>query len=188
MPGTLAVIDFMALLGLLVLGQQIIAALYKITPPKDVQQLQNERHLRVLSLLIASIGFWLQFSYVPMALFLAGLGVSVAGLVMALWAQIVLGRNWVPGVGLYRNHKLVTSGPYRKIRHPLYTGMAMVFLGGAIMCANPVLIFAAITMFLSLLIRLPLEEAALKKRFGKRWSQYEKSTGVFLPRLRRKPR
>ena len=188
MPGYLAQIDFLALFVLLVMGQQVIAGHFKIKAPKDIKKLPNEKIFRLLSLLLVSVGFMVQLKIVPMVLFIAGFATSFAGVALALWAQVVLGRNWVPGIGLYRNHKLVTRGPYRLVRHPIYTGISFLFFGGAIMCANPALFFAAVAMSLSLVIRFPLEEAALKKKFGKRWNQYEKSTGSFLPRFRQSPR
>lgn len=188
MPGSLAQIVFLALCLLLFLGQQIIAGHYKVSPQKDMKQLPNERIFRLLSLLLISVGPLVQMKNIPTVLFFSGLTVSVAGVALALWAQVALGRNWVPGIGLYRNHKLVTSGPYQLVRHPIYTGISLLFFGGTIMCANPALFFAGIAMSLSLIIRFPLEEAALKKKFGKRWNQYEKSSGSFLPRFRQPPR
>lgn len=115
----------------------------------------------------------------------AGLLLILAGLIFSLWAQWVLGRNWVGGIALRKGHKLVTSGPYRFIRHPLYSGMLISAAGLALFSFN---ILFAVSCFMyagSFLTRIPAEERLLLKKFKNRYEQYAATSGMLFPRLRK---
>ena len=61
-----------------------------------------------------------------------GVAVTVAGIAFAIWARWHLGENWSATVTLKEGHELISSGPYRYIRHPIYTGMLLAFVGTAL--------------------------------------------------------
>lgn len=84
----------------------------------------------------------------------------------AAWAQRHLGRNVTTTVVTKEGHQLVTSGPYRWIRHPLYSAGMAFFLSLAILTSNWIPLLASVVVFLALLARLPKEEARLLERFG----------------------
>jgi protein-S-isoprenylcysteine O-methyltransferase Ste14 len=65
-----------------------------------------------------------------------GLILNVAGITVLVWARQRLGRNWSQTVSVKEGHELVTSGPYRWIRHPMYTGGLIAFLGSAIVAGG----------------------------------------------------
>src|SRR5262249_36216876 len=77
---------------------------------------------------------WLRIQLWPRTLPIALLGdaVALAGLCVMLWARVGLGRNWSGGVNLKQDHELVTRGPYRFVRHPIYSGLLLMALGWAI--------------------------------------------------------
>ena len=64
--------------------------------------------------------------------FWLGAAVTVSGLLFAVWAREHLGRNWSSQVSIKQDHELITSGPYAVVRHPIYTGILVGFLGLAI--------------------------------------------------------
>ena len=100
-------------------------------------------------------------------------------------AQRALGRNVSPTVMTHEDHELVTDGPFRWIRNPLYTAGALLFTGLGLISASGFLLVGAPVALVLVTIRLPSEEAELEKRFGDAYRDYVRRTGRFLPRLRR---
>jgi protein-S-isoprenylcysteine O-methyltransferase Ste14 len=115
----------------------------------------------------------------------AGFTLVVAGLLLSMSAQRALGSNWLKGVGLHRHHMLVTTGPYRYVRHPLYTGIAISQLGIALFSMNRWMDGACFFLACFFILRVPEEEALLSKRFGKQFELYCTQTGLFLPKISR---
>lgn len=124
------------------------------------------------------------------------------GLILRIWAQITLGRNWSINVRLAQKHSLITTGPYSIVRHPMYSAYGLFALGTFFLTQSIGMENASIyravlaheiqktlidTWFLFLLlvaIRACSEELALKDRFGLVFDHYEKDTGMFFPNLR----
>lgn len=105
-----------------------------------------------------------------------------------IWAQRSLGRSVSPTVIVRKEHGLVTEGPYRYIRHPLYTAGAAFFLSIAVMTESWFLLVALVLLFGVLFIRTPKEEAKLVEAYGSEYRHYMQRTGRFFPRLfRRNP-
>lgn len=95
-----------------------------------------------------------------------------------------LGRNISETVLTKEDHELVTKGPYRWVRHPLYTAGTLLLIGAALTAANALL--GALTALAAVLIRLvvvPHEEARLIETFGDAYRDYRRRTGTLLPRL-----
>ena len=105
---------------------------------------------------------------------------------LVLAAQRALGRNVSPTVITHDDHVLVTSGPYRWIRNPLYTAGAALFTGLGLVSASAFLLVGAFVALALVAIRLPSEEAELERRFGQAYRDYVRRTGRFLPRLRQR--
>ena len=129
----------------------------------------------------------LDWSFVDLPPALRWLGAAlVAFLVIpfVVSAQRALGRNVSPTVMTHEDHELVTSGPYRWIRNPLYTAGGLVFTGLGLVAASWFLIAAAALAVTLVRLRLPTEEAELEARFGQEYRGYARRTGRFLPRWR----
>lgn len=123
--------------------------------------------------------------FVPqgLAVEVAGLVVTVTGLALAVWARYSLGGNWSGAVTLKEGHELIGSGPYRRIRHPIYTGFDVGIAGTALVVGEwrGVLAFAiAVVMYL---FKARKEEAWLTREFGPAFEEHRARTGMFLPRL-----
>jgi protein-S-isoprenylcysteine O-methyltransferase Ste14 len=101
------------------------------------------------------------------------------------WVLSTLGRNVSETMLTKDHHELVTGGPYRWIRHPLYTTGVVLFAALGLMAANWfILLFAVLALLSMRLVVVPLEERALLARFGADYHQYIRRTGAMLPRLR----
>ena len=129
----------------------------------------------------------LEWSFIelPSVVRWAGAGLVLLLIPFIVSAQRALGRNVSPTVMTHGDHELVTDGPYRWIRNPLYTAGAMLFTGLGLISASAFLLVGALVALVLVAIRLPSEEAELEKRFGQAYRDYVRRTGRFLPRLRR---
>ena len=116
------------------------------------------------------------------ALMMAAVVVTALGLLFAVWARLALGSNWSGTVTIKANHRLVQSGPYRFIRHPIYTGMLAALLATAITqrLVTGVLGFAVVAF--ALYRKARREESFLSDEFGDAFTEHRQHTGMFLPR------
>ncbi len=122
-----------------------------------------------------SLPTWLRWS---------GAGLGAATLPLSYWVFRSLGKNVSPTVETRENHELVTSGPYRWVRHPLYSVGTAFFVSLSLVAANWFMGLASLSALLMLLVRLPREEAKLIERFGDEYREYMRRTGRFFPRLK----
>ena len=100
------------------------------------------------------------------------------------WVFVSLGRNVSETVLTKQDHELVATGPYRWVRHPLYTtGLALILAVGLMLSSWVVLLLAGITLAFMWLVVIPVEERELLARFGDRYRGYAGRTGRLLPRL-----
>jgi protein-S-isoprenylcysteine O-methyltransferase Ste14 len=110
----------------------------------------------------------------------------VAGLIsvpLLYWLFKSIGKNISQTVGTRKEHQLVTTGPYRWIRHPLYSVGTLMALSIALIASNWFIAIAVLGALVMLLVRLPKEEANLITRFGSDYTDYMERTGRLLPRL-----
>jgi protein-S-isoprenylcysteine O-methyltransferase Ste14 len=117
---------------------------------------------------------WLRWVGVGLALF--------AGLVV-VWMFRTLGRNLTDTVVTRKEHTLVTAGPYRWVRHHLYTSAALLIPASSLLAANWFFFAIGCVVFLLLVIRTRKEEENLIARFGDDSRNYMQRTGRFVPRL-----
>ncbi len=114
-----------------------------------------------------------------------GVSMGLVSVVLIYWVFSNLGNNVSPTVVTRKNHTLVTSGPYRWVRHPLYTTGFLSYIGFVLLSENAFIAVLALIGMVFLRIRLPKEEARLIERFGDEYRAYMRSTGTFLPKLTR---
>ncbi len=122
----------------------------------------------------------------PAALRWSAVACSIAALALLRWADAALGENLSVAPQLKPNHQLITTGPYRWIRHPIYLAALLYFAGLAILAAN---VLVAICSFggMAILVatRVAKEDRRLEERFGDQYRQWAARTGRLLPRFRR---
>jgi protein-S-isoprenylcysteine O-methyltransferase Ste14 len=119
---------------------------------------------------------WLRL---PGALVLAG-GITILGI-----AHHHLGKSFHSFVVSKENQVLVETGPYRWIRHPIYTAYILNYIGGGLLSSNLILTIVPVTMFSILVaIRMGKEEEVLKETFGQKYIEYMKCTGRLVPQIR----
>jgi protein-S-isoprenylcysteine O-methyltransferase Ste14 len=111
----------------------------------------------------------------------AGAALCVAGVAFAIWARVALGSNWGMPMTRHANPELVTAGPYRWVRHPIYTGLLGMLIGTALVFPLALLPVAVIAVFM--LISASREERDMEEQFGDAWRAYRKVSKRFLPFL-----
>lgn len=129
---------------------------------------------------------WISFAALPLPAAARWLGFAfcLVALPLLVWMFRSLGNNITDTVQTRSNAQLVLQGPYRYIRHPLYSFGVLFFVGIAMMAANAlILLFGAVALTM-LLLRTPNEEGKLVEKFGDSYRAYMEQTGRFWPRLR----
>ncbi|MGA9631731.1 MAG: isoprenylcysteine carboxylmethyltransferase family protein [Candidatus Acidiferrales bacterium] len=123
---------------------------------------------------------FLPWSY---SIFALGAALTWAGVAFAIWARYHIGRYWSASVALKAGHELIRTGPYARIRHPIYTGILLSFVGTAIAIGRYRAIAAFAIMLISFIWKSKREEALLAGQFGPAFEEHRSHTGFFLPRL-----
>jgi protein-S-isoprenylcysteine O-methyltransferase Ste14 len=196
-------IDLRWLAALAGLGT-LVYALYKMflaqSRPSGYQSGSAHKLLRTRYLAAATLVFiFLEFILwkplpirLPLGLQLVvsilGAVIFFASLVLYLWGLHTLGENFNAssgfGVRLNQAHRLVTSGPYAFIRHPMYLAVILVGWGGLLLFRTWAMLVFALIM-LGLIARARREEAALARVFGRQWDVYKRHVPGWVPQLER---
>lgn len=123
----------------------------------------------------------------PLPIWLRRVGGLLGLITVALFFRVhhALGGNWSVSAGTTGQHTLVTAGPYRRIRHPMYSTLFVWALAFFLLSANWLVGGTWLALGLVAASRAGREEAALLERFGAEYRAYMRRTGRFLPRLRR---
>ena len=108
---------------------------------------------------------------------------AVVGIGLAIWARIYLGRQWSSAVEIRADHKLIASGPYARLRHPIYTGMLTAMLGTALTLGEWRGLVAVLIATIGFSYKAKREERFLKDEFGSAFDEHRRRTGFLLPRL-----
>jgi len=130
---------------------------------------------------------WMRWSSLdlPAPLRWSGAGLGAVSLALTLWIFRTIGKNITSTVETREEHELVTGGPYRWVRHPLYTVGTSFFVSLGIVAANWFMELASLSVLVMLLIRLPKEDEKLIERFGDEYRAYIERTRRLLPRIKR---
>jgi protein-S-isoprenylcysteine O-methyltransferase Ste14 len=106
----------------------------------------------------------------------------LVGLIIAIYARAALGGNWSARVSLKENHELIQSGPYRVIRHPIYSGLLLMILGTALLTGQMSAFIALVICFAGFWMKLRQEEALLKQHLPG-YPEYMRRTKALVPFL-----
>lgn len=110
-----------------------------------------------------------------------GVAITALGHAFAVRARVHLGKNWSGRVVLKEDHQLITSGPYRFVRHPIYTGILTAQLGSAI-ASGDYKGFIGVALFTAAYIRkIRMEEKVLSSHFGTAWADFKAHTRALIP-------
>lgn len=125
----------------------------------------------------------LAWRFVPESAFIAytGLALTLAGIGFAIWARTYLGKNWSSNVTIKEGHRLMRSGPYAVVRHPIYSGFLLGFLGTALALGQVRGLVALALAFLGWKLKSRLEEKFMEQRFGEEYTVYGRRVKALIP-------
>lgn len=151
---------------------------------------------RLITLAVLCFAFCLLFTiwlpigplrqrFVPQEKWIAWSGIALTwiGTAIAIWARYILGEYWSARVTLKEGHQLIRSGPYRFVRHPIYTGILLACIGAALVVGEWRGVVAVVLILAAHSRKALREESLLTKEFGEEYLSYRRSTGFLFPRL-----
>ncbi len=112
----------------------------------------------------------------------AGFVLGLASLGLWTWTQMALDTLWSAQLQLREQHHLVVTGPYARMRHPMYTAMCGWGVALALVTSNWIFLVIALIVFAVFFTRVPKEEQMMLDQFGDKYRDYMSHTGRFLPR------
>jgi protein-S-isoprenylcysteine O-methyltransferase Ste14 len=121
--------------------------------------------------------------FVPLALWPPTLGAALMalGVAFCVWARFTIADNWSGEVELKREHELVVDGPYRWVRHPIYTGLLLMFIGTALAVGEWRGVLAVMLAGTAFWRKLGLEETLMRRQFGGAYDRYAKRVPALVP-------
>jgi protein-S-isoprenylcysteine O-methyltransferase Ste14 len=120
---------------------------------------------------------------VPLALWPPTLGAALTfiGLAFSVWARFTLADNWSSDVQVKRGHELIVEGPYRWVRHPIYTGLILAFVGTALAVGEWRAVLGVAFAALAFWRKLSIEEKAMRGEFGEAYVRYAERVPALIP-------
>ena len=113
----------------------------------------------------------------------AGTVATWSGIGLALWARFHLGQYWSARITLKEDHQLIRTGPYARLRHPIYTGLDLAAIGSAVVIDHWRCVLGVILIMMGYVIKARREERLLAGQFGADFEEHRKHTGFLLPRF-----
>jgi protein-S-isoprenylcysteine O-methyltransferase Ste14 len=114
-------------------------------------------------------------------LMVVGLAIELAGLSIAIWARRHLGRNWSGEITIKQDHQLIRTGPYRYLRHPIYTGILTMFVGLTLATGEWLGLVGLAVAVIAYWRKTRMEEATLNAAFGAEYDAYRRDTWAVVP-------
>jgi protein-S-isoprenylcysteine O-methyltransferase Ste14 len=173
----------------LVYGMWLAVLIYLTIAAKGVKQDTSGsvgQRLGIMFGMIAAVGL----PFLPVFRFLnftpglvvdsIGLTICITGWVFFVWARQNLGRNWSGNVSIQEGQELITSGPYRYLRHPMYSGGLVACIGSAIVVGG-LFIFLLVLLTPVFVWRTSAEDTLMEQQFPREYPAYKKRTKALIP-------
>jgi protein-S-isoprenylcysteine O-methyltransferase Ste14 len=116
-------------------------------------------------------------------IFWLGAIITAGGLLFSIWARLHIGQNWSGTVTIKEDHELITTGPYTYVRHPIYSGLLLAFIGSATASGQVRGLFSVLLVFSSLWYKLRQEERWMREQFGDAYRMYSQRVAALVPFL-----
>jgi protein-S-isoprenylcysteine O-methyltransferase Ste14 len=165
------------------------AAAQKAAPAKRTESRESRRlHASLLyaSLLLLFVPLpGLRARFVPLRpmIVAAGLAVQIGAFLLAMWARRYLGRNWSGAISANVDHQLIRTGPYRLLRHPIYSGLIGMYVGTALVSGELHALIAVGIIVAAYWRKIRMEERHLVTLFGPDYDDYRRRSWALIPGL-----
>jgi protein-S-isoprenylcysteine O-methyltransferase Ste14 len=123
--------------------------------------------------------------FLPLNVFVLATGVTISllGVALAIWARRILGKHWSGRITIKVDHQLIRTGPYKLIRHPIYTGILTLYTGTAITSGSCLALLGLLMALVAYARKIRLEEANLRIAFGESYESYCQESKALIPGL-----
>lgn len=111
----------------------------------------------------------------------AGVAITGLGIGLAIWARFLLAGNWSANVTVKESHELIQHGPYRFVRHPIYTGVSLAIAGTALAIGEVRGLVALACALAAWRLKWPVEERFMTEQFGDRYVEYRRRVKALVP-------
>lgn len=175
-----------SVLWLLWLAYWLVAARFV-----SARKFTEGRWLRLLHSLPMGAGFWLIFHggggyfggrvYDSLTLRCFGTALTGGGLLFTVWARVHLGKYWSGIITLKKDHRLIRTGPYQYVRHPIYAGLLTAALGSALVAGTADAWTGFLLVLFACLIKIRREELVLTNEFGDEYRRFKKEVAILIP-------
>lgn len=165
------------------------AAAQKAAPAERAESRESRRlHTSLLyaSLLLLFVPLpGLRARFVPLrpVIVAAGFGVQIGAFLLAMWARRYLGRNWSGAISANVDHQLIRTGPYRLLRHPIYSGLIGMYIGTALVSGELHALLAVVMILAAYWRKIRMEERHLVTLFGPDYDDYRRRSWALIPGL-----
>jgi protein-S-isoprenylcysteine O-methyltransferase len=112
---------------------------------------------------------------------MTGLLLVLLGIAFSIWARLELGGNWSGTVTVKQGHTLIRRGPYTIVRHPIYSGLLLAFLGVAIILGQIRGLLGVGILSLSFWLKSRIEERFMLEQFGAEYREYQRQVKALIP-------
>ncbi|MBV9999437.1 MAG: isoprenylcysteine carboxylmethyltransferase family protein [Verrucomicrobia bacterium] len=119
----------------------------------------------------------------PIQSAIAAVALQGAGLGLTVWARIHLGKYWSATITLKQGHQVIQTGPYARVRHPIYSGLLLALVGTVIWIGTLQSFLGAGLLFGSFIRKLTLEERWLREHLGDEYGRYQQRVKALIPGL-----
>jgi protein-S-isoprenylcysteine O-methyltransferase Ste14 len=113
----------------------------------------------------------------------AGVAMTWSGIALAIWARYHLAEYWSARITIKEDHQLIRTGPYRRLRHPIYSGLILAVVGSALVIDHWRCVLGVCLVVAGYAIKARKEEAMLGEQFGDAFGEHRKHTGFLFPRF-----
>jgi protein-S-isoprenylcysteine O-methyltransferase Ste14 len=112
-----------------------------------------------------------------------GFALGILSVAFMIWTQLTLDTQWSAQLHLRKDHHLIKTGPYARIRHPLYASTFGWGIALSLLTANWIFIAVSVLAIAGLVVRIPKEEQMMIEAFGDEYTSYMQRTGRFFPKF-----
>ena len=133
----------------------------------------------------AGVGFLGErFMHRTLASAIIGSILTWVGIGLAIWARYHLAEYWSARITIKQDHQLIRTGPYARLRHPIYSGIILAAIGSAVVIDQWRCVLGVCLVLIGYCIKARKEETMLTQQFGDAFREHQKQTGFLIPRFR----
>ena len=133
----------------------------------------------------AEIGFpGNRFMHPSLASAIVGSILTWMGIGLAIWARYHLAEYWSARITIKEDHQLIRTGPYARLRHPIYSGIVLAAIGSAVVIDQWRCVLGVCLVLMGYCLKARKEETMLTQQFGDAFCEHQKHAGFLIPRFR----